>query len=64
MSSSCQFPLLMAVNRSVGDLQGFSAAKYSQTLSRLKMLAAVNCLKAQHCFEELLLLSSGWGRGA
>lgn len=46
MSSSCQFSLLMAVSRSVGDLQGFSGAKYSQTLSRLKTLAAVNCLKA------------------
>ena len=40
---------------SVGDLQGFSGAKYSQTLSRLKVLAAVNCLKASRCFEELSL---------
>lgn len=31
MSSSCQFSLLTAVSRSVGDLQGFSGAKYSQT---------------------------------
>ncbi len=55
MSSSCQFSLLMAVSRSVGDLRGFSGAKYSQTLSCLKALTAVNCLKAQHCFEELSL---------
>lgn len=45
----------MAVSRSVGDLQVFSGAKYSQTLSRLKALAALNCLKAQCCFEELSL---------
>ena len=55
MSSSCQFSLLTAVSRSVGHLQGFSGAKYSQTLSCLKALAAVNCLKAQCRFEELCL---------
>lgn len=57
MSSSCQFSLLTAVrvSRSVGDLQGFSGAKYSQTLSRLKALSAVNCLKALCCFEVLSL---------
>lgn len=55
MSCTCQFSLLMAASRSVGDLQGFSGAKHSQTLSRLKTLAAVNCLKAQLCFEELSL---------
>ena len=57
MSSSCQFSLLTAVrvSRRAGDLQGFSGAKYSQTLSRLKALSAVNCLKALCRFEELSL---------
>lgn len=36
----------------MGDPPGFSGAKHFQTLSRLTALAAVNCLKAQHCFEE------------
>lgn len=63
MSSSCQFCLLTAVSRSVGDLQGFSGAKYSQTLSCLKALAAVNCLKAQRCFEELCLCLVDGDRG-
>lgn len=36
-----------------------SGAKSSQTLSRLKALAAVNCLKAWRCFEELCLCLLG-----
>lgn len=62
LSSSCQFSLLMAVSWSVRDLQGLSGAKYSQTLSCFKTLAAVNCLRAQRCFEELrLCLVDGTG---
>lgn len=46
VSSFCQFSLLLEVSRSVGDLEGFFGAKYFQTLSCSKALAAVNCLKA------------------
>lgn len=48
-SSSCQFSPLngVRVGRKANDLKGFSGAKYSQTLSRLKALAPVNCLKAR-----------------
>lgn len=63
MSSFCQFSLLTAASTSVGDLEWFSNAKYNQTLSCLKALAAVNCLKAQHCFEELCLCLLDGDRG-